>query len=55
MLGLGNEQDILEPTRVNNGIEGKVVFADAGFGHSGIITESGNIFMAGKGGDGALV
>ena len=54
VLGHGNEENILEPTLVKLHIDEKVVFADAGFAHCGIVTEGGNILMAGKGSDGAL-
>ena len=53
VLGSGSEKDILEPLIVKD-INEKVIYADAGFAHCGVVTESGNILMAGKACDGAL-
>lgn len=53
VLGHGSEEDKHQPTKVNY-IEGKVIHADAGFAHSGIVTEDGDLYMCGKGQCGAL-
>ena len=54
VLGLGDEKDRLKPTLVEENINEKIIYIDAGFAHSGIVTESGKILMAGKDSDGAL-
>lgn len=54
VLGLGDEEDRLEPTLVKENICDRIVYVDAGFSHCGIVTENGKILMAGKGESGEL-
>ena len=55
-LGQGDTQDRLVPTQILelDSTNGKVIHMDAGFAHSGAITETGSVYMFGKGEDGAL-
>lgn len=56
VLGHGDTDDLHEPTIIphfkDNGI--KVVYMNAGFAHCGTVSSEGQLFMFGKGEDGAL-
>jgi len=54
VLGHGSEENVSSPEEVKCLKEEKIVSADAGHSHCGIITETGVLYMTGKGSDGAL-
>ncbi|XP_005094677.1 ultraviolet-B receptor UVR8 [Aplysia californica] len=54
VLGLGSDDDQRLPQHVETLKEEKVATVGAGNSHCGIVTESGLLYMTGKGSDGAL-
>ena len=55
VLGHGDTEDRMVPSKITNfSCTDKVIFMNAGFAHSGLITDKGAVYMFGKGEDGAL-
>ncbi len=54
VLGHGDTLERTTPTRIDVPGHKPISFVDCGYSHVAVVTESGKLFMAGHGGDGAL-